>query len=166
MMDLGDYPYYPETLNLRKEMVSMVYAIGEEYASKGLTVNVDGFAEDIDIYVDPVQLRSIFVNILENSLKYNDKEKPCASIRSESHGNVLQISIEDNGPGISDEALPKLFDVFYRADPSRNNPNSGSGLGLAITAKAIDRMGGSICAKNLTSNGLCMVIQLPIKSKE
>ncbi|HCR74083.1 MAG TPA: hypothetical protein DIW26_06835 [Ruminococcus sp.] len=59
------------------------------------------------------------------------------------------IAIDDNGPGVPDEALPKLFDVFYRSDSSRNNPNKGSGLGPAITAKILERFGGSIYAENL-----------------
>lgn len=165
-MDLGDYPYYPETLNLEQEIMSLINATAEEYASKGLEVKVEELAQDVEIYADPVQLRSVFANILENSFKYKDKEQGCVCIRIERHGNEVYITIEDNGPGVSEEALGKLFDVFYRSDPSRNSPNKGSGLGLAITAKAIARMGGSIYAKNSTPSGLCMVIKLPIQSKE
>ncbi len=164
-MDMGDYPHYPETLNLEEEIISFVQATAEEYASKGLNVQVEELANDVGIYADPVQLRSVFSNILENSLKYKDKEQGSVSIRSIRYGSEVHIYMEDNGPGVSEEALPKLFDVFYRTDPSRNNPNKGSGLGLAITAKAIGRMGGSIHAKNYAGNGLCMVIKLPILKK-
>ena len=164
-MDMGDYPHYPESLNLEQEITSLVHATAEEYDSKGLNVKVDELAKDIEIYADPVLLRSVFTNILENSLKYKDKEQGSVIIRSKRHGNDVYIYIEDNGPGVSEEAFPKLFDVFYRTDPSRNNPNKGSGLGLAITAKAIGRMGGSIYAENSAAKGLCMVIKLPILKK-
>jgi signal transduction histidine kinase len=164
-MDMGDYPHSPEILNLEQEITSLVHAIAEEYASKGLNVKVKELAKDVEIYADPVQMRSVFSNILENSLKYKDKEQGSVSIRSKRNGNEVYIYIEDNGPGVSEEALPKLFDVFYRTDPSRNNPNKGSGLGLAITAKAIGRMGGSIYAENAQAKGLCMVIKLPIFKK-
>lgn len=165
-MDLGDYPYYPETLNLEQEITSLVNVTAEEYAGKGLEIKVKELVKGVEIYADPVQLRSVFANILENSLKHKDKEQGCVCVRSERHGNEVYISIEDNGPGVSEEALAKLFDVFYRSDPARNSPNKGSGLGLAIAAKAIARMGGSIEATNSTTSGLCMVIKLPIQSKD
>jgi signal transduction histidine kinase len=164
-MDMGDYPHYPEILNLEQEITSLVHATAEEYGSKGLDVKIEKLAENVEIFADPVQLRSVFSNILENSLKYKDKEQGSVSIRSKRHGNEVYIYIEDNGPGVSEDALPKLFDVFYRTDPSRNNPNKGSGLGLAITAKAIARMGGSIYAENSEAKGLFMVIKLPILKK-
>ena len=58
------------------------------------------------------------------------------------------------------EALPKLFDVFYRSDPARKNP-AGGGLGLAIAAKAVRSMGGTIQAFNVPDGGLAIAIMLP-----
>ncbi|MDR3593223.1 ATP-binding protein, partial [Clostridium sp.] len=63
--------------------------------------------------------------------------------------------------GVSDEALEKLFDVFYRTDPSRSNPSKGSGLGLSITAKILEQLGGSIKAENVTEGGLAIIMTLP-----
>ena len=62
-----------------------------------------------------------------------------------------------------EEALPKLFDVFYRSDPSRKNPNQGSGLGVAIVAKSAARMGGSVHAENRPEGGLRIVLEFPLK---
>ncbi|HEX3020851.1 MAG TPA: ATP-binding protein, partial [Lachnospiraceae bacterium] len=77
-------------------------------------------------------------------------------------GNQVCIIIEDDGPGVGQEELSKLFQVFYRSDRSRSNPNRGSGLGLAITAKAINYMGGNIYAENREPNGLRIIIELSI----
>jgi len=71
------------------------------------------------------------------------------------------LSLTDDGPGVPAEALPQLFDVFYRSDPSRRDPQNGSGLGLAIAAKAIAQMGGSISAANVKGGGLAIEIELP-----
>ena len=60
------------------------------------------------------------------------------------------------------EALPKLFNVFYRNDPSRRNPDQGSGLGLAIVWKTVERMGGAIRAENRPGGGLRMVLEIPL----
>jgi signal transduction histidine kinase len=165
-MDLGDYPYYPEQLDLGKEITSFVDAMDEEYKANGLKVSIEYMEPGITVYADPVQIRSIFANILENSLKYKDKSKTTSSIFVQQYEDKVQIVIQDNGPGVPDEALDKLFDVFYRSDPSRSNPNKGSGLGLAIVAKAVSKMGGKICAENLEQGGLKMVIELPILKKE
>lgn len=93
------------------------------------------------------------------------KERVQVTIRTEVKGSDMFIYLEDNGPGVPENALDKLFDVFYRSDPSRNNPTKGSGLGLAITAKAVSRMGGSIHAKPSLEGGLCIIIQLPVLDK-
>ena len=58
------------------------------------------------------------------------------------------------------------FDVFYRSDPARSNPQSGSGLGLAITAKILERFGGSIRAEQETPKGLRILLTIPKKGAE
>ena len=99
--------------------------------------------------------------ILENSLKYKDSETVAVEIYCENSTEDVSVIIDDNGPGVPSEALPKLFDVFYRSDSSRNNPNKGSGLGLAITSKILERFGGSIHAENLQPKGLRIVMTIP-----
>ena len=74
--------------------------------------------------------------------------------------------MDDDGPGVPEAALPKLFDAFYRNDPSRNNPDQGSGLGLAIAAKSLERMGGSIRAENRPGGGLRMTIHIPLAGRD
>ena len=78
---------------------------------------------------------------------------------------MLHLYVDDDGPGVPAEALPKLFDVFYRNDPSRKNPKQGSGLGLAIVWKAIERMEGSIRAENLPQGGLRMTMNIPLAER-
>jgi signal transduction histidine kinase len=74
------------------------------------------------------------------------------------------LCFADDGPGVPAVAIGKLFDVFFRADPSRNK--KGNGLGLAISAKIIERMGGAIHAELLATGGLAVVVQLPITQGE
>ncbi len=164
-MDLGDFPYQPELLDLSQEIVSLVEATADAYASQGLRVRITQLAPTAALYVDPIQLRSVFTNVL-NSLKYKTKAQGNAWIKTVRQQANVWITIDDDGPGVPEEALEKLFDVFYRNDPSRSNPQQGSGLGLAITAKAIQWMRGSIHAENRREGGLRLVIQLPLARKE
>jgi len=160
-MDMGNYPTSPERLNTGKEISDFISACREEYKTKGLIIETSGIPTDSYIYADPVQLRSIFANILDNSAKYKDKDIAGISVSCNTDGYIIRIVFEDDGPGVPDEALPKLFDVFYRSDPSRNNPQKGSGLGLAIAAKTVERMNGRIYAQNRKEGGLRMVIEIP-----
>jgi signal transduction histidine kinase len=101
---------------------------------------------------------------LENSAKYKTASIGAVSVlvRNE-NGNII-IRLADDGPGVPTDKLRKLFDVFYRADPSRNT--RGSGLGLAISEKIIRRMGGDIAAEPAASGGLAIVLRLPVVSGE
>lgn len=74
------------------------------------------------------------------------------------NGKRLLSFLFDDGPGVPPEALPHLFEVFYRSDPSRQNPGKGSGLGLAIVANAVKRMSGIITAENNKTGGLTIQI--------
>lgn len=160
-LDLGDCPFYPEKLNIRQEIQSLIVSNEKEYNEKGMRIHCKEISQDLEVYADPVQLRSAITNILENSLKYKDGKTVTVKISCENSAEYVSVIIEDNGPGVPPEALPKLFDVFYRSDPSRNNPNKGSGLGLAITAKILERFGGSICAENVQPKGLRIVMTIP-----
>ena len=160
-LDLGDCPFYPEKLNIGQEIRSVITSNEKEYREKGMQIFCKDIPQDMEVYADPVQLRSAIINILENSLKYKDSETVTVKIYCENSAEDVSVIIDDNGPGVPPEALPKLFDVFYRSDPSRNNPNKGSGLGLAITAKILERFGGSIHAENLQPKGLRIIMTIP-----
>jgi len=160
-MDMGNYPINPEMLDINKEITDFVSAAQEEYKAKGLLLNLSGTAPKTFILADPLYLRSVFSNILDNSAKYKKNRTVNATICCTASKNYVNIVFDDNGPGVHSDTLPKLFDAFYRADPSRNNPNQGSGLGLAIAAKALERMGGSISAENIAKGGLRIVVKIP-----
>jgi Signal transduction histidine kinase len=160
-MDMGNYPTSPERLDIGRELSDFVTASMEEYKAKGLMIQARHMLASKYIYADPTQLRSAFANILNNSAKYKNKEIANATIHCTAKDGVIHIVFEDDGPGVPENSLPKLFDVFYRGDFSRSNPHQGSGLGLAIVAKAVERMNGTIYAKNCKEDSLCIVIEIP-----
>lgn len=93
-------------------------------------------------------------NILENSLEYKDRGTGTVLVRLERNGRGCRLTFLDDGPGVPVEALPHLFEVFYRSDPARRNPEQGSGLGLAIVSNIVRRMGGAAEAFSGTPRGL------------
>ena len=162
-MELGEYPYNPECLDLVKEIRDFVLASAEEYLGRGLRIELRSLPEAAAAEADPTYFRSILQNLLDNSAKYKGKETGTASLSGEISAERFFLYADDDGPGVPEEALPKLFDVFYRSDPSRKNPNQGSGLGLAIVAKSVKRMGGSVHAENRPEGGLRVVLEFPLK---
>lgn len=165
-MDFEEYPCYPEVIELNKEIAVIIQQDMEEYKAKGLQIDGSNIKPCGKIYADPAQLRSMISNILENSLKYKEQPTGSVRLRCDKHGDRIQFIIEDDGPGVPQEDLSRLFDVFYRSDPSRSNPHKGSGLGLAIVEKAVLRMGGSIRAENVLPHGLKIVISFPKHREE
>jgi len=160
-LDMGDYPTNPESLVIGREITDLLNACGEEYKAQGLSITTENFPADYLIIADPEQLRSIFINILDNSAKYREKETAYMAIRCERMNGLVRVTFDDDGPGVPEEALCKLFDVFFRNDPSRSGAPQGSGLGLAIAAKAAARMNGRITAENRAEGGLRIVLEIP-----
>lgn len=160
-LDIGDYPFYPEKIRLKQAVSHLLSSCEKDMSERGMTVHVSDIPEELAVFADPLQLENAMTNILENSLKYKDGETVNVNIRCEEQSDSVNLIIDDDGPGVPPEAVSKLFDVFYRSDPSRNNPHKGSGLGLAITAKILEHFGGKISAENLSPKGLRIIMTIP-----
>ena len=158
-LELDEYPMELRPLRLDEMAVMLVQEMKNEYLQKGLEISVNTVA--VTVMADPEQLRRVLTNIMDNSVKYKISDIGHLQITVENTAQTGCITLSDDGPGVSEDALPKLFDVFYRSDPARKNPAGGSGLGLAIAAKTIGKMGGTIDAVNCETGGLSIVIAFP-----
>lgn len=163
-MELGEYAEELCDLRLDKTIADTVNALQEEYQQKGLFIQMN--LEPVTIHADPVQIQRITTNILENSLKYKIKAQGNIRIVLKKSEESVLLTFSDDGPGVPEESLPHLFEVFYRSDPARQNPNKGSGLGLAIVANAVQRMGGTVTAVHSTLGGLEIRIIFPEEVKK
>jgi signal transduction histidine kinase len=164
-MEIDECLDHPEPLNLAEEIKTLIHAVSSEYKEKGLEVTAQDLLP-VKVLADPDFLRRILVNILENSLKYKNKAMGHLTISLHSENACVILALSDDGPGVPEESLPRIFEAFYRNDPARQNPHKGSGLGLAIVSKAVSQMGGAITAKNGKSGGLTIEIQLPIQENK
>lgn len=158
-MELDDFPVNLAPMDIREALEEILQPLAEEYRQKGLQIQLH--AEHAALQLDSVLLSRICTNILSNSLKYAGKPEIQVEITSQMTEGQYVLRFADNGVGVAEETLGKLFDVFYRSDPSRNCPEKGSGLGLAIVANAVKRMHGTVRAKNREGGGLEILISLP-----
>ena len=111
-------------------------------------------------------LGRITANLLGNSLKYGGRELVHMRVSAAAHGDMAEIAFSDDGPGVPEEQLPRLFDAFYRGDTARTMPSEGSGLGLAVVKKSVEEMGGQVRAENGPEGGLRIVFTLPIAKED
>ena len=117
------------------------------------------------VYADKDDIERIVLNILTNSIKYT-KENGEIKIYVGFVYNDAYIKIFDNGIGIPEEDLNRIFERFYRVDKARSREMGGTGLGLSIAKDLLDRNGGSIDIKSEVGNGTEVVIKVPTKAKE
>ncbi len=109
--------------------------------------------------VDPFKFEQIFINLVENSLRYTEKGQ--ILIKGKATESDLTITINDNGSGIAPEHLPRIFERFYVADPSRNRNSSGTGLGLAIVKHIVVLHKGTIEVDSTLGVGTTFKIVIP-----
>jgi two-component system OmpR family sensor kinase len=114
--------------------------------------------EHLPVQARPLSLKRALTNLVGNALKYGDAARVSLSTPQ---AKVVQINIDDDGPGIGTKDSELVFEPFRRLETSRNRETGGSGLGLSIARNIIRAHGGDICLNNRTS-GLRATVTLPI----
>ena len=114
----------------------------------------------VTINGDEELLRRAIENVIRNAIRY---APPGTSLDIEltRSADCIRILVRDYGPGVPDEALPRIFDAFYRVDSDRNRASGGLGLGLAIARRAVELHKGKLAARN-ANPGLLVTIELPV----
>ena len=108
-----------------------------------------------------LELREVVTNLLHNAVQYNRPEGTI-DLRVERLAGALSIEVRDTGIGISAEAQSRIFERFYRADPSRHSDTPHAGLGLAIVKSYVDLLGGTITVDSAPGVGTTFRVRLPV----
>ena len=131
-----------------------------EAKEKKISLSLEPTSGDYSIIADPQRVEQVIGNLVGNALHYVPEGGKVRITLEQAAGNV-NISINDNGPGVPAEDLPYIFNRFWRKDKSRTRQSGGSGLGLAIAKQFIEAQGGRISAENLPEGGLKMQVIFP-----
>ena len=115
--------------------------------------------EGVAIRGDRELLRRTVENILQNAIRYT-REGTAVEVTLNAGGDTVRLAVRDYGPGVPEEALPKIFQPFFRVDDSRDKATGGVGLGLAIAYRAIGLHHGRLWAEN-AKPGLRITMELP-----
>jgi len=125
-----------------------------ERAQVALKIEVD---PSLRVLGDPERLEQVVQNLVDNGIKYGGSE---VRIRGEKNGVDVSLVVEDDGPGIADDHLARLFERFYRVDAGRSREQGGSGLGLAIVKHLSEAMGGSVEVDSRPGAGTRFTVKL------
>jgi two-component system phosphate regulon sensor histidine kinase PhoR len=129
-------------------------------ASEGITVTLD-VPRGLEVLADPLELEQVLLNLADNAVKYG-KRGGAVRIEGARDDGGVELRVVDDGPGIEARHLPRLFERFYRVDPSRSRDRGGTGLGLAIVKQLVDSMGGAVDVTSEVGRGTTFRVRLPV----
>lgn len=143
--------------DLASESIDVLKSMAEE---KNISLILDSPEDLPTIKGNKVSIGEVFSNLISNGIKYN-KEGGWVKISLSEADDYISVKISDNGMGIDNEHLSKIFDEFYRVDGRRNAPVKGSGLGLSIVKKMVNAHGGTIDVESEIGKGSVFKVDFP-----
>ncbi|MFP3153910.1 HAMP domain-containing histidine kinase [Lachnospiraceae bacterium ZAX-1] len=163
-LETGNMPFNFRPVFIQKYIVTLLDSQISDLEKSNSALTFTGNCPDLKTRLDSEQMTRAITNILYNSVKYNPGRHINITVTLQEHDGKIILRLQDDGIGVSDKQLSRLFDSFYRGDESRNNSSDGSGLGLAIAKNIVTAHGGSISAESY--GGLAIIIELPIETED
>ncbi len=160
-LESGQLKSASQPLSLNQVIGEAVEDARFEASQSNVEIVYDDNWPEITITGEENMLRSAMENVLRNAIFYSGVDGR-VELEVSVAGGLARISVRDNGPGVPEAALPKLFNPFYRVDDARGAATGGNGLGLSIVSGAVKFHNGSVRARNLQPHGLEIIIELPM----
>jgi signal transduction histidine kinase len=164
---VGTLPLSPAPTDPRQLVKDTAGAMASAFKARSIRLDLAPITQTPGITVDVQRMSQVLTNVLRNALQYTpsggrvtvatDLVRP-----SPQESPVVRFTVEDNGPGVPDESLDRIFDRFYRTDRSRSRASGGRGLGLTISRSLVEAHHGRIRAENRRPHGLRVVIEIPV----
>jgi signal transduction histidine kinase len=141
----------------RLELSSLVQSVADEMAETGADVVAEADTPVV-IEGDPIALRRMVTNLLDNAVKFGDR----ARARVYTEENAAVVEVDDDGPGLAAKDKDKVFEPFFRGEPSRSRETGGAGLGLAVVRSVARAHGGDAAQANLPGGAQRATAKMPL----
>ena len=151
-----DPPEVVEVAPVLEQVMRMMSLLAQEKGTE-LTCQTGG---DCRVLATKGEVHQVIYNLTDNAVKYSGSH---GSVRVELRrdGNDVVLTVADNGPGIPEEDLPRVFERFYRVDKARSRAAGGTGLGLSIVQDTVTKRGGTVSAANRPEGGAVFTVRWP-----
>jgi len=160
LAEAGQLKLVQQAADVRSVIQQAVDVMRPEASEKRLALSADLPADLPEVNMDCERIGQVLRNLLANALAYT-LEGGAVTVSARLVGHEVSVSVKDSGVGISAEALPHVFERFYRADKSRTRSTGGSGLGLAIVKQLVEAHGGRVWAESSPGAGSTFYFSLP-----
>lgn len=138
-----------EDLNIKETIETIISLLD----SKGEVIFNVSVSKDLNVFCNKTALHQILVNLISNSIKYNDKDKAEINIKLIEEKECLTFNISDNGPGIKEADKEKIFDLFTTTSNKDKHGFHGTGIGLATVKSLVESLGGTITVQSIFGKG-------------
>ncbi len=161
-LDMNQLEFQRENLPIHAFMEDLMAEFSFEFKEKGLKFQyTDLTGKDEIVSIDRKRIHQAIRNIISNAVKYGPRKNLSLQTSLYKKGELICLDIRDNGPGIPEDKLPKIFDRFYRIDSERTKDLLSTGLGLSIAKELVEAHGGSIQVDSTVGEGTCFTVMLP-----
>jgi two-component system OmpR family sensor kinase len=154
-------PLETKPVNLQTIAWDAVYDARVVAPQRDITLNADS---PIVVAGDDTRLRQVVGNLVRNALVHTPQSTPI-EVAVTTEDSVARMSVTDHGPGLREDQMERIFEPFYRADPSRSRDSGGAGLGLSIVNAVVAAHGGRVWVKETSGGGATFEVELPLASK-
>lgn len=162
-LDLEQEKFHFEAVSLEEFYRHTMSELHIEYERAGIRLTGEYEADsDAVAMMDAQKIKRAILNIVSNSVKFMDKNDPRIHVYFGRQADAWVIAVTDNGPGMAQSELERVFDRFYRADANRNQNVAGSGLGLAIVKQIVAFHGGMVTATSELGQSMTVMFTIPM----
>ncbi|MFM9330544.1 sensor histidine kinase [Paenibacillus mesotrionivorans] len=158
VLDSAKSSVHPGTYRLDKQLISLILACEPQWEAKDIEMNLE--PGEVVITADEDLMSQVWLNLLHNAIKFAPHGGRI-NVTVSREGGYAAVRVADNGPGITGEDQPRIFERFYKADKSRTRSGGGSGLGLSIAHKIVEMHGGTISVASRPGAGAVFTVLLP-----
>ncbi|WP_082927859.1 ATP-binding protein [Paenibacillus oryzisoli] len=159
-IESGAMGIHPQPLKLAAVIESARHRLPEDISADRLQFEVELPADIPLVFADKLRMEQVFLNLFINAVRYNERE-PIIQVTTGVDEVYVYVHVQDNGIGIAQEHLAKLFDRFYRVDVSSSRQTGGTGLGLAICKGIMEAHGGAIQVESQLGEGSRFTLLIP-----
>ena len=152
----GERPVVVDALPVLEQVMRMMSLVAQEKGTE-LTYRAEGACT---VLATRDEIHQIIYNLTDNAVKYTPSGST-VQVSLFREGDQVVLTVEDNGAGIPEEDLPRIFERFYRVDKARSRAAGGTGLGLAIVRDTVEKRGGTVEAANRPGGGAVFTVRWP-----